>query len=251
MRRLFLGSIGEDVRKWQEFLVEQGFINLKVTGIFDSFTDTATRSWHKIHNLGDSGEVTPIIWTYVEKIMENHNKYKGFALAWGKKVSSPFRKKILEVADSLETNVNWLMACMAFETGETFSPSIRNAAGSGATGLIQFMPSTAQALGTTTNALAQMSTVEQLDYVERYFLPSKRRLKSLEDVYMTILWPAAVGRPLSYVLFDKSDTRFPKRYIQNAGLDLNKDGKITKEEASKKVKDKLVKGLREENVFYL
>lgn len=41
------------------------------------------------------------------------------------------------------------MAAMAFESGETFSPSIKNAAGSGAVGLIQFMPSTAKALGTS------------------------------------------------------------------------------------------------------
>ena len=37
-----------------------------------------------------------------------------------------------------------LMAVMSFETGGTFNPNIRNAAGSGATGLIQFMPSTAR-----------------------------------------------------------------------------------------------------------
>ena len=41
-----------------------------------------------------------------------------------------------------------LMAVMSFETGGTFNPGIRNAAGSGATGLIQFMPSTAAGLGT-------------------------------------------------------------------------------------------------------
>ena len=38
------------------------------------------------------------------------------------------------------------MAVMSFETGGTFDPGIRNAAGSGATGLIQFMPSTAAGL---------------------------------------------------------------------------------------------------------
>jgi hypothetical protein len=164
-------------------------------------------------------------------------------LAWGKKVSEEFCQRVREIADSLGADPNYLMACMAFESGETFSPSIKNAAGSGATGLIQFMPSTAQALGTTTEELASMTAEEQLDYVEKYFKPSRGKLKSLDDVYMAILWPAAVGRPSAYVLFAKNDPTHPKRYIQNAGLDFNKDGKITKAEAAEKVRKKLEKGL--------
>jgi hypothetical protein len=168
-------------------------------------------------------------------------------LAWGKKVSKPFRDRIVKVAQDLGTDPNYLMACMAFESARTFSPSILNAAGSGAVGLIQFMPSTAQALGTTTQQLAAMSAVKQLDYVERYFAPSKGKLRSLEDVYMAILWPRAVGKPQEYVLFDKNDPKYPKRYIQNAGLDFNRDGLITKAEAAARVRRELEEGLRPEN----
>ena len=64
---------------------------------------------------------------------------------------------------------------------------------------------------------------------------------------MAILWPAAIGRPLDFVLFDKSDAGHPKRYIQNAGLDFNKDGLITKAEATARVVRLLDKGLRPEN----
>ena len=168
-------------------------------------------------------------------------------LAWGKKVSKPFRDRIVKVAQDLGTDPNYLMACMAFESARTFSPSILNAAGSGAVGLIQFMPSTAQALGTTTQQLAAMSAVKQLDYVERYFAPSKGKLRSLEDVYMAILWPRAVGKPQEYVLFDKNDPQYPKRHIQNAGLDFNRDGLITKAEAAARVRRELEEGLRPEN----
>jgi soluble lytic murein transglycosylase-like protein len=35
------------------------------------------------------------------------------------------------------------MACMAWESGRSFRPDVKNMAGSGATGLIQFMPTTA------------------------------------------------------------------------------------------------------------
>lgn len=164
-------------------------------------------------------------------------------LAWGKQVSAEFCDRIREIADSLGTDPNYLMACIAFESGETFSPAIKNAAGSGATGLIQFMPGTAQALGTTTEELASMTAEEQLDYVEEYFLPSSGKLTTLEDVYMAILWPAAVGKPLDYVLFEKDDPEHPRRYIQNAGLDFDQDGIITKAEAAGKVRKKLEKGL--------
>lgn len=168
-------------------------------------------------------------------------------IAWGKKVSKQFRDRVQEIADRLQTDPDYLMACIAFETGRTFSPSIRNAAGSGATGLIQFMPATAQALGTTTQRLAAMSAVGQLDYVEKYFGPSKGKLKTLDDCYMAILWPAGVGKPSSYVLFNKNDRLHPKRYIQNAGLDFNKDGLVTKSEAAAKVRRQFDEGLRPEN----
>jgi hypothetical protein len=65
-------------------------------------------------------------------------------IAWGAKVSPVFKARVLWIADSLGCSPNDLMACMAWESGESFSPSKKNMAGSGATGLIQFMPSTAK-----------------------------------------------------------------------------------------------------------
>jgi hypothetical protein len=161
-------------------------------------------------------------------------------LAWGAKVSQAFRDKVRQIASNLGCDPDFLMAAMAFETGESFSPSIKNGAGSGATGLIQFMPTTAQRLGTTVADLAKMSAEDQLDYVEKYFVPFKGRLASLEDVYMAILWPAAVGKPNTYVLFSRS-TR-PRAYSQNQGLDLNRDGDITRQEAASLVQSKLTRG---------
>lgn len=164
-------------------------------------------------------------------------------LAWGLKVSQSFRDKVLAIATKLEVDPNFLMACMAFESNETFSPAIQNAAGSGAVGLIQFMPSTAAALGTTTEALAAMTATDQLDYVSAYFWPQRGRLKTLSDVYMAILWPAAIGKSDDYVLFDQADTAHPKRYIQNHGLDFNDDGQITKQECAARIAGKLKMGL--------
>ena len=161
-------------------------------------------------------------------------------IAFGAKVSPAFKSKVITIAANLNIDPDFLMACMAFETGETFSPSIKNQAGSGAVGLIQFMPNTAQSLGTTTNALAKMNDVQQLDYVERYFRSLHRRISSIEDVYMAILWPAAIGRTNAAVLFRQPSIA----YAQNQGLDSNGDGMVTKAEAAAPVVRELAKGRR-------
>ncbi|KWF91959.1 hypothetical protein WL95_22405 [Burkholderia cepacia] len=178
-------------------------------------------------------------------------------IAWGKRVGEEFKAKVMEISEDLRVDPDYLMSCMAFETGETFRPDIRNAAGSGATGLVQFMPSTAVGLGTTTDKLSKMTAVEQLEYVHRYFLPSKGRLRELEDVYMHILYPAAVGKPGEYVIADKyvredsgvikidknGNKIINKIYAQNIGLDVDGNEKITKTEAASKVREKYEKGM--------
>ena len=169
-------------------------------------------------------------------------------IAWGAKVDEPFRGAVRRLCARLAMDPNDLMACMAFESGRTFSPSVRNAAGSGAVGLIQFMPSTAAALGTTSEELALMSGPQQLVFVESYFRPWKNRLRTLSDIYMAILWPGAVGKPEDYVLFSKADPKRPKLFLQNAGLDFNRDGLITKAEAASGPAAMLSRGLQKENV---
>ncbi|MCP9495542.1 MAG: penicillin-insensitive murein endopeptidase [Pyrinomonadaceae bacterium MAG19_C2-C3] len=150
-------------------------------------------------------------------------------------VTEEFKDRVMQIADSLGTNPNYLMAVMSFESGATFSPSIKNAAGSGAVGLIQFMPATARGLGTTTDKLALMTAEQQLDFVAKYFAPFRGRLKTIEDTYMAVLFPAAIGRGSDHVLF-KRGTRV---YDQNRGLDHDRDGLITVGEAADKVRARL------------
>ena len=106
-------------------------------------------------------------------------------------------------------------------------------------GLIQFMPTTARALKTSTDDLRGMSPEGQLDYVEAYFRPHAGQLNSIEDIYMTILYPKAIGKSPDYVLF-KSGTTV---YKQNKGLDRDRDGSITIREAAEAVRAKYRKGL--------
>ena len=132
-----------------------------------------------------------------------------------------------EMCARLKIPMSAMLDCMYIETGGTFNPAIRNAGGSGATGLIQFMPSTARGLGTTTDALAKMTNIQQLKYVEMYF---RNMIKSIGkvpqdffDVYCCIFYPVWVGKPDTVTLAANA-------YAGNKSIDLNKDGTITKGE---------------------
>ena len=157
-----------------------------------------------------------------------------------------FKESVSATAKRLGISEDDLYAVMAFETGGTFNPAEKNRAGSGATGLIQFMPSTAEGLGTTTDELAKMSRTEQMKYVEKFLSNKGISGKGLSDVYMAVLFPAAVGKPDDFVLFGKGAMSgyTGTAYEQNKGLDANNDGSITKAEASAKVQQ--YKGVRPE-----
>lgn len=170
------------------------------------------------------------------------------AVAWSAKVPAQFATRVTEIASLLKIpdylGADALMSCMAFETGETFSPSIKNGAGAPYYGLIQFGKDAATDVGTTLTELVKMDQLTQLEYVYKFFKPYAGKLKSIDDLYMRILYPAAVGKAESHVLFPKGT----KAYLQNQGLDLDKDGAITKGEAATKIRQTLVKGLHPKNL---
>ncbi|WP_448120481.1 hypothetical protein [Pseudomonas veronii] len=152
-------------------------------------------------------------------------------LIWGTRVDEAFRAKVTAIANNLSLQPNWLMAVMAFETGYTFSPAERNQ-GSSATGLIQFLQSTAIGLGTTTARLARMTAVQQLDWVEKYYraVPASR-IKNLGDAYLAVLFPAAIGRPDAFVMWQRDTGQYQREYAANSGLDREKKGYITRGDA--------------------
>ena len=136
-----------------------------------------------------------------------------------------FNKKLEKVASGLGVKSSDLIAIMKQESG--VNPKAVNRT-SGATGLIQFMPATAQRLGTTTQELAQMDGIQQLDYVYKYFKMTGVGDGSLGDLYMAVFMPKYVGYPPETVLGASGAPGFAgKVYSQNAGLDRNKDGTIT------------------------
>lgn len=135
-----------------------------------------------------------------------------------------FATKLESIATALGiANPNWLMQVMYAES--KVNPKAYNPTG-GASGLIQFMPSTAKGLGTTTAALRAMSATQQLDYVYKYFLPYKGRLKSYFDVYLVVFFPAAIGKDDNWIIQSKSLS--PEIIAkQNPAINIIKDGKIT------------------------
>lgn len=161
-------------------------------------------------------------------------------VAWSTHAGSGFTRAVLSMCALLgwpSDFASWVMACIAFESAESFSASVRNQAGSGAVGLIQFMPATAKGLRTSPEDLEDMSPVAQLVYVQRYFDPYKDRIRSLADMYMAILMPHYIGAPGDAVIFAGGAP-----YRQNSGLDANSDGKITVDEAVDRVRQKLARG---------
>ena len=169
-------------------------------------------------------------------------------VAWGARATPRFVSLVVAMCQRLGINPSWLMAVMWFES--RLRPDARNPQ-SGATGLIQFMPNgSIKELGTTAEALAAMSAEEQLVYVERYFVERgyAGRMKTLVDTYMAVFWPAAIGKPDSEPLISDETSR---AYIQNKGLDVDKDGQITKAEAASYVVKALAEGLRPGNAGVL
>lgn len=134
-----------------------------------------------------------------------------------------FINKVIAISSKLKIDANWLMTVMYAES--RLSEKAYNSNG-GATGLIQFMPSTARALGTTTAALRAMTNVQQLDYVLKYFAPYAGRMKNVYDLYLVTFFPVALGKPDSYVM--QTNALSAKVIAKaNPGIDLNKDLQIT------------------------
>jgi len=139
-----------------------------------------------------------------------------------------------------DDQLDWLIACMAFESN--LNPQAVNKM-SKAVGLIQFMPNICKAYGTTAENMGKLSFAEQIPYVKKHFLPYYRRIASLSDMYMAIFKPVYIGKPDDTVIVSKAIKNI--EYAQNKGLDLNKNGEITKLEASYLVVKRYQQGLND------
>ncbi len=132
--------------------------------------------------------------------------------------SSEIAEDIVSLGNDLSVDPMFVADLIYFES--KFDPAATNLAGSGATGLIQFMPSRAIALGTTTEELAKMTAKEQMKYVKKYFSADNLgagNLKKLRDnptrqnFNMAVFYPKGIGQDPS--------TELPQEYqAQNPGI---------------------------------
>jgi hypothetical protein len=186
------------------------------------------------------------------------NKLPVYDLGWSKRVPGIFTQRVKQWCDAKGYWANaahGLMGCMSFESGNTFSPSKQNNGGAKYFGLIQFGDAACQDLAKflkdpsiTLEAVKAMSQMDQLELVFKYFAMWESRgkvYKRMEDFYLTIFYPAAVGKGPDEVLFTKnSDVPIiAKSYLQNNGFDLDKDGAITVGEICTRVSQAYYDGL--------
>lgn len=153
-------------------------------------------------------------------------------------IRDAFTSKVSDIAKNLGIVADWLMIIMFSES--SLKPDAVNPK-TGATGLIQFMPATAKGLGTTTTALKGMDSIQQLNYVEKYFQPYKGKYNTLEDLYLTAFYPLALSKPDTFIIGSEKGMAYAALVAdQNPGVYKNSQGYITKGTFKKWVLDKKV-----------
>ena len=147
-------------------------------------------------------------------------------------MSDEFINGVKKIADKINCDYNAILAVMKAESG--LNPRAVNK-NSGATGLIQFMPSTAKGLGTSVEELKKMSAIDQLKYVEKFLVNAKRSAGfsaneklTPGEVYALVFMPAKAKSGVLAVDGTKA-------YSANKGTDVNKDGRITTDDLSKRL----------------
>lgn len=136
-----------------------------------------------------------------------------------------FEKKVRRISNKLDIHPDWLMAIMHSES--KLDASVTNLKGSGAAGLIQFLPKTAIEMDITVEQMRNLNHIQQLDYVYDYLKEVKKIRKvdfrNITDLYLAILYPKAIGEEEDYVLYrSPSET-----YQNNSGLDEDHNGEVS------------------------
>ena len=157
-------------------------------------------------------------------------------IAWGARLSQEALRKLVTYSASIGCDPSDLASCIQFES--RWNPQATNP-GSSAAGILQWIKRNYESYGLTREQLLAMSIEQQLDLVPRYFAPYVGRVGNLDDLYMAILLPTAIGKPSDAVVFASKT----EAYEANRGLDFNHDGAITKAECVA-----VVRALREQGM---
>ena len=177
------------------------------------------------------------VWYYLDHVSKNtkvdYDNQAIKTLIEKGKVDTDFLKSLENMCNRLDMNCMAVLSVMHYETGGSFRPDIKNP-NSSATGLIQFMRSTAKKLETTTEDLSKMNQVEQLEYVEKYFNLIKDNFDEVDylnpkNVALAVFYPRAIGQGDNYIIAEEGRSRLDDRILK-VNKDHNGDGKITADE---------------------
>ena len=148
--------------------------------------------------------------------------------------SLEFQDKVVQIAEQLGTNPNFLMAVMSFETGGTFSPSVRNQGGKRRRRTHPVHAPDGASLGDQQRG-SHEHVRRRPTRIRRATLPPVQGSAGDPRRYAHVLLTKAVGKGPDFVLFQKPSVAFN----QNQGLDIHGDGRITVFDASSKVRQLL------------
>ena len=242
-------KIGE-CQKFQDFIGEYQREQVFPSGFSDSRIDPDRETITMLYNtiLGTNAEAkkeTPEAKEETPEAKEEKpeakstlsgNKYENIAI---KKYGNEFVDKVKSIGKNVGLDYKMILAIMYFESG--ISHTAVNSQ-SKATGLIQFMPSTAQALGTTVGELRNMTALKQLDYVNKFFNLNKSLrpyIKSPEDAYFLVFYPLAAKKDDSFILGSEISDKRARLIAKQNPVDTNKDGVLSKGEVKAKVRQRL------------
>ena len=226
------GSRGTDVTNLQQRLTDAGYDTQGVDGRWGPNTQAAYDQYRADNPLPvqtGTGYSAPSGFDYnqIRGVRNNPN------------VTPEFLRQVEGVAQRIGAKPEELMGVMSLETMGTFRPSVANP-DTHATGLIQFMPRTAQGLGTSIGELSRMTPAEQLPWVEKYLTqPAYRgRVGTLEGLYSAIL-PGRIMGP-DEVMFRPGTAA----YNANKWLDTDGQNGISVQEAVQQVRVRMGQGAR-------
>lgn len=151
-----------------------------------------------------------------------------------------FRNRLKQVAANIGCMPEDLIAIFDFESAG-INPQEQNK--HGATGLIQWMPSTAKSMyKLNVNQIRAMSGLQQLDLVEIYFKRNGRN-NNIDDLYLSVLYPYAKNKPDDFILGSQGGMEQAQRFATNnpfAGKDkqTGKANLVRKADVLRKIRKK-------------
>ena len=149
-------------------------------------------------NTGDLSSTEKKVYDFIRAKKDKGHSYLGYKVYDAQPSDI---KKLGTICKKYGIPLEWAANLINHESAATWNPAIQN--GIGATGLIQFLKSTAKNYNTTTSQLAKMTFSEQLDYVDEYLNRGTKKYRkdgkikntfTQTDLFMTIFYPAAIGK---------------------------------------------------------